>query len=503
MTAQGLEERTAKKKGSWEDRRGTAGGFSAHPAPPQPDRLLRKAPFLVLRCLGNGETRVYSKLYGNLTSYDFDINEVLNLFDSPMDAESAIKKLPAIAPREPAGLIKELYEKKFLVGEGTTEDGLLLEYTEKVRHGYEAPGPSKITFLVSAKCNLACRECYHHFYGFRGADMTVDFAVQVLEGLFPHLKARKIPTLVISFLGYEPFLNFETLAAVHARAREMGREYGVNTFFRVYTNAFKLGDRIYRWIGENKSDLGIIVSLDGIKEDNDRMRVDFSGRGTYDRITRNLKKIIATGVESAVITVLTRLNLPNIERFVDEMAALGVKRIFSNIYYGRSGNERKIELTDKEKFEAIKRLDLATARYGMESSGEWKYAVTQMVTGAHFFCPAARKQLVFAADGAIYPCQRFAGTEVNFGAFDGDFWDRLMSGRCGTYNDFASELCGGMEERTKKAEKDLAGCSCPFLPFVRGEGMSEDLEEELNGYLLDYYITRPMDRIITRSPMNY
>jgi uncharacterized protein len=468
----------------------------------QPGVVLRKSPFLVVKQLDNNEVRVYSKLHGNLTSFDFDINKVLNLFGSPVDVETAANKVSKIYRFNPATLIKELYEKQFLIEGNKNETDMFLEYVETVRHENKIAKISKVTFLISAMCNLACNGCYHHFFDFKSTDMNSDFTGQILEGLFPYLKRRGIPELLISFLGYEPLLNFETLTGIYDQARRMGGEYGIETSFKIFTNAFNVSDEIYEWVEQNKHKLGIKVSLDGIKEDNDKRRVDFAGKGTYNIVIENLKRIIMTGVECGVLIVLSRLNFSNIEKFVDEMAAIGINSITANIFCGQSDDERQMELTEVEKFEAIKRMDLATEKYGIEFDGEWKFAVVQMITGAHFSCPAGIRQLVFSADGVMYPCQRFAGTKVNFGAYQKDFWEKLIDGRCESYNNWAADLYDGVMERAKGQETDLTGWSCPFLPFIRRECISKNLEKELNGYLLEYYLTRPLNRILTKSPMH-
>jgi uncharacterized protein len=473
-----------------------------HPIELQPYVFLKKSPFLVVKQLDDNEVRVYSKLHGNLTSFNFDINAALNVFDSPVDLERAIDKVAECCPCEPSDLIKELYGKRFLIEDNRSETDILAEYVGILRSKHEIPQVSQITFLISAQCNLACKGCYHNFFDFKDADMTGDFAGQLLEGLFPYLKKREIPAVLISFLGYEPLLNFETLRKIIDQAGKMGEEYGITTSFKLYTNAFSLSAEKYQWIEQHKSKLDIIVSLDGIKEDNDKNRVDFAGSGTYDRVIENLKRIINRDIECAVITVLCKANFSNIEKFVDEMAAIGVKSIIANIFYGQSTDERLLELTELEKFAAIRRMDLATEKYGIEFIGEWKFPVVQMITGAHLFCPAGRKQLVFSADGVIYPCQRFAGTTTNFGTYDNDFWDKLIDGQCESYNSWTAELYNGVTERTEEEKIDLAGCRCPFLPFLRGECISKNLERELNGYLLEYYLTRPLERILAKSPMD-
>ena len=258
-----------------------------HPKELQPGVSLKKSPFLVVKQLENNEVRVYSKLHGNLTSFNFDINKVLELFDSPIDAETAIKKASEICQREPSALIKELHEKQFLIEGNRNKKDMLSEYVETVRHKNKIAKISKVTFLISAKCNLACKGCYHHFFDFKGADMNSDFAGQILKGLFPYLKKREIPELLISFLGYEPLLNFETLSKIYDQACSMSEEYGIKTSFKIFTNAFSVSEEMYKWIKQNKSKFEIKVSLDGTKEDNDKRRVDFAGNGTYDIVIEN------------------------------------------------------------------------------------------------------------------------------------------------------------------------------------------------------------------------
>jgi len=468
----------------------------------KPGAVLKKSPFLVVRELNNNEVRVYSKLHGNLTSYPPDIKEILSLFDSQIDVETAINKVSGIYKHEPSGLIKELYEKRFLIEADKNEKDILSEYIQAVENKNRIPKISNVTFLISAKCNLACKGCYHNFYDFESSNMDSNFAGQILEGLFPYLKKREIPELVISFLGYEPLLNFETLKIIYEKACSMGEDYGVKTSFKIFTNGFSISEEIHKWIEQNRSKLEIKISLDGIKEDNDKRRVDMTGKGTYDEVVKNLKRIVKTSVECGVLIVLSKLNFHNIEKFVDEMAAIGIKRITANLFCGHSADERLMELTELEKFEAIKRMDLATEKYGIEFDGEWKFAVVQMVTGAHFSCPAGIRQLVFSADGVIYPCQRFAGTGINFGTYDKDFWEKLIAGQCGGYDNWSADLYSGIMERMKEEKADLAGWSCPFLAFVRGESISKNLERELNEYLLEYYITRPLNRIISKSSMD-
>lgn len=468
------------------------------PLPLTPESVLKRSPFLVARQINDNEVRVYSKLHGNLQCFGPEVTGALRVFDAPVKVEDAARRISGIYP-DPMAVINELYERHFLVGQEMNERDIFTEYVDKARRSNEVPNITKVTFLISARCNLACRGCYHTFYDFKSKDMDVGFADRVFEGLFPQLELKGIPRLLISFLGYEPLVNFEAMRGICDHARTMGERHNIETSFKVFTNGFSLSGKTLDWVIENKSRLGFKVSLDGIKGDNDKRRIDRSGTGTYDRVAANIKRILSTGVECGVLTVLSKLNFANIEKFVDEMAAIGIKRITANIFCGQSDDERTLELTEDEKFEAVRRMDQATESRGMEFDGEFKFAVLQMITGAHFTCPAGMKQIVFCADEVIHPCQRFAGTEINFGKYGPDFWDKLLSGRCGPYNDWNESLYDGIMKRIGEQDTDLTGWSCPFLPFIRGQCLNSNLERRFHEKLLDYYITRPLDRIVAES----
>ena len=49
----------------------------------QPGVILKRSPFLVVKQLSNREVRVYSKLHGNLTTFDFDVEKFLKCSTRP------------------------------------------------------------------------------------------------------------------------------------------------------------------------------------------------------------------------------------------------------------------------------------------------------------------------------------------------------------------------------------------------------------------------------------
>ena len=65
-------------------------------------------------------------------------------------------------------------------------------------------------------------------------------------------------------------------------ARSVEKQHGKNFRFTVTTNGVLLNDDIKQYINENMSN--VVLSIDGTKETNDRMRYRVDGSGSYDTI---------------------------------------------------------------------------------------------------------------------------------------------------------------------------------------------------------------------------
>ena len=86
---------------------------------------------------------------------------------------------------------------------------------------------------------------------------------------------------VVNFFGGEPFLNFEVIE--HAMKYASEKKY--NMSFGVTTNLTILNEHMIDIIEEYE--LGILVSIDGIKEIHDRNRCN-----SYDKVKENVEKLI-------------------------------------------------------------------------------------------------------------------------------------------------------------------------------------------------------------------
>ena len=143
---------------------------------------------------------------------------------------------------------------------------------------------------VAHTCNLNCSYCFASQGKYQGDRALMSFEVgkQALDFLIANSGTRK--NLEVDFFGGEPSLNFDVVKQLVEYARSVEKEHNKNFRFTYTTNGMVLTDDMIDFL--NKECHNVVLSLDGRKEVNDRFRVDYSGKGSYDTIIPNFKRLV-------------------------------------------------------------------------------------------------------------------------------------------------------------------------------------------------------------------
>ena len=157
-----------------------------------------------------------------------------------------------------------------------TEDGKLFTKDE---FEYLVPIVKKRKTVVKAlclhiahDCNLACRYCFAEegeYHG-RRALMSYEVGKKALDFLIANSGSRR--NLEVDFFGGEPLMNWQVVKDLVAYGREQEKLHDKNFRFTVTTNGVLLNDEIQEFV--NKEMDNVVLSLDGRKEINDKMRPD-------------------------------------------------------------------------------------------------------------------------------------------------------------------------------------------------------------------------------------
>lgn len=199
-------------------------------------------------------------------------------------AEQLADKLPQYDKNEIAECydeIRELYESKILFSED--------DYRQYADRTLNAPIKA-LCLHVSHDCNLRCEYCFAETgdFGTGRKIMPPEIGRKAIDFLIEKSVGRE--NLELDFFGGEPLMAWETVTETVKYARSIEKQHGKNFRFTITTNGMLLDDEKIEYINREMSNC--VLSLDGRKEVNDRIRYTPNHKGSYDIIVPKYKKLV-------------------------------------------------------------------------------------------------------------------------------------------------------------------------------------------------------------------
>ncbi len=238
----------------------------------------------------NGYNVVLDVASGSIHLVDEVAYDAIALYSTlPKDkiVKELAKKYPDENPEDIADCVDEITALK--------EDGKLFSNDDfeplagKLKE--KSAGVVKALCLhVAHTCNLNCSYCFASQGKYHGdrALMSYEVGKQALDFLVANSGTRR--NLEVDFFGGEPLMNFDVVKRLVAYARSIEKEYGKNFRFTLTTNGVLIDDDVIDFA--NKEMSNVVLSLDGRKEVHDRFRVDYAGKGSYDKIVPLFQKLV-------------------------------------------------------------------------------------------------------------------------------------------------------------------------------------------------------------------
>ena len=145
---------------------------------------------------------------------------------------------------------------------------------------------------IAHDCNLRCEYCFAAKGDFGRGRMLMPLEVAKKAIDFLIEKSGPRHNLEVDFFGGEPLMNFDVVKETVAYARSIEKAHNKNFRFTITTNGLLLTDDKIDFINREMSN--VVLSIDGRKEVNDRLRVRTNGSGSYDTIVPRFQKLVAT-----------------------------------------------------------------------------------------------------------------------------------------------------------------------------------------------------------------
>lgn len=137
---------------------------------------------------------------------------------------------------------------------------------------------------IAHDCNLRCRYCFagQGGYGKWRMLMSFDVARRAVDFLIAHSGPRQ--HCEMDFFGGEPLMNWHVVQQTVSYVREQEKKHNKIIKLSLTTNGMYLDEEKVKYLTDNH--IALILSLDGRKENHDRMRPGVHGEGTYDRVLK-------------------------------------------------------------------------------------------------------------------------------------------------------------------------------------------------------------------------
>ncbi len=302
---------------------------------------------------------------------------------------------------------------------------------------------------ISHDCNLRCDYCFAGTGDFgtgHRMEMPLEVGKKAIDFLIEKSENRR--NLEVDFFGGEPLMNFDVVKEIVRYARQREKACGKNFRFTVTTNGTLLTDDRIDFI--NAEMHNVVLSVDGRKEVNDRVRHRVDGSGSYDAFLPKFQKLVARRGEGQyyVRGTFTKYNLD----FAEDV-----------LHLNRCGFDQiSVEpvVADPKLPYAITEEDLPAIFAEYERLANLLIQRRREHTGFNFFhfmidldqgpcvikrlrgCGAGNEYCAVTPDGDVYPCHQFVGQEEwRMGdIFSGEI-DMEMKRRFAASNVYGKEEC--------------------------------------------------------------
>ncbi len=270
---------------------------------------------------------------------------------------------------------------------------------------------------IAHTCNLNCEYCFASQGKYQGerALMSFETGKQALDFLVANSGNRK--NLEVDFFGGEPLMNFDVVKKMVEYARSIEKEHNKNFRFTLTTNGMLIDDDVIEFA--NKEMSNVVLSLDGRKEIHDRYRVDYQGKGSWEKIVPKFQKLVEArgGKNYYMRGTFTHAN-PDFLNDIKVMLDLGFTELSMEPVVCAKGDPSELTEEDmpvvKEQYEKLAELMLQKDKEGKPFT--FYHYMIDLTGGPCIYkrisgCGSGTEYMAVTPWGDLYPCHQFVGDE--------------------------------------------------------------------------------------------
>lgn len=278
---------------------------------------------------------------------------------------------------------------------------------------------NKITLMLSQDCNLACKYCYGDSgrYGSSGSIMSEKTAKEAIDFLIRN-NGGVDNSFNITFFGGEPLLSRKLIFSIFEYCDSISIAKSITFKYSITTNGTLLSATLIKEF--KKRNVTILLSIDGPEEIHNKNRKYRNGKGTYNKIIKNINLLKKYNKSFSIRATVENENFLQVLKNIDFFIQLGAAQVhisnLSNYCDNCSDfpinideisrlNEEFFEITNNIKKDFIQGknpyyIPFLTALNKIHSTNK-----------SLISCGFMKGTTAVSTSGDLFPCHRFVGLE--------------------------------------------------------------------------------------------
>lgn len=394
------------------------------------------------------------------------------LYNSKEDKSLIFRKNKAdlcnLQPRELEQADKEVFKSLLDIGALVNLDrDELQEVIQKSKDIDNADDSYRLIINPTMNCNFKCWYCYEsHIEGSKMNNSNIGKICKLIDNIL--LNNKNLKTFDLSFFGGEPLMYYSksSVPIIDYYRSKYSDHKDIEFTISFTSNGYLLNDRILNHLLEGNEAKHFQITLDGGREEHNKVRVAKKSGGSYDKILSAVKTLIENDIEVLLRINYTSETLASTSEIVNDISDFSNEhrknlRISYHRVWQDSGDEMNVEKTSKQ----IK-SDFKNANFVVSDS--------EVLDNLNNPCYADKKnEAVINYNGDVYKCTARDFSESNkYGEIldDGtinwndkiETWENIKIQSKACQNCRILPICGGGCHQINLEAKGLDICQMGF-----------------------------------------